>query len=57
MLITFCIATSLMITATCILYSDFRFVGPFFNAVQNWEKSLSHISEVLDVSFKAFYLS
>ena len=27
-----------------------RFVGPFFNAVQNWEKALSLISEVLDVS-------
>ena len=27
-----------------------RFVGPFLNSVQNWEKSLSHISEVLDVS-------
>ncbi len=27
-----------------------RFIGPFFNTVQNWEKSLSHISEVLDVS-------
>ncbi|XP_064619187.1 dynein axonemal heavy chain 10-like isoform X2 [Lineus longissimus] len=26
-----------------------RFVGPFMNAVQNWEKSLSLISEVLDV--------
>uniref|UniRef100_A0A1I8GN74 Dynein heavy chain 10, axonemal n=1 Tax=Macrostomum lignano TaxID=282301 RepID=A0A1I8GN74_9PLAT len=26
-----------------------RFIGPFFQAVQNWEKSLSHISEVLDV--------
>ena len=26
-----------------------RFVGPFLNSVQNWEKSLSHISEVLDV--------
>ena len=26
-----------------------RFVGPFFNSVQTWEKSLSHISEVLDV--------
>ena len=25
------------------------FIGPFFNSVQNWEKSLSHISEVLDV--------
>ena len=28
-----------------------RFVGPFFNSVQMWEKSLSHISEVLDVSW------
>ena len=28
-----------------------RFIGPFLNAVQNWEKSLSHISEVLDVSY------
>ena len=28
-----------------------RFIGPFFNQVQNWEKSLSHISEVLDVSY------
>ena len=27
-----------------------RFIGPFFNTVQQWEKSLSHISEVLDVS-------
>lgn len=27
-----------------------RFIGPFMNSVQNWEKSLSHISEVLDVS-------
>ena len=27
-----------------------RFIGPFFNTVQNWEKSLSHVSEVLDVS-------
>ena len=26
-----------------------RFVGPFLNTVQQWEKSLSHISEVLDV--------
>ncbi|XP_067660223.1 dynein axonemal heavy chain 10-like [Haliotis asinina] len=26
-----------------------RFIGPFLNSVQNWEKSLSHISEVLDV--------
>jgi len=28
-----------------------RFIGPFLNSVQNWEKSLSHISEVLDVSY------
>jgi len=28
-----------------------RFIGPFMNSVQNWEKSLSLISEVLDVSF------
>lgn len=27
-----------------------RFVGPFFEKVQKWEKSLSHISEVVDVS-------
>jgi dynein heavy chain len=27
-----------------------RYIGPFLNTVQNWEKSLSHISEVLDVS-------
>jgi len=26
-----------------------RFIGPFLNSVQNWEKSLSHISEVLEV--------
>ncbi|XP_074640231.1 dynein axonemal heavy chain 10-like [Tubulanus polymorphus] len=26
-----------------------RFIGPFMNSVQNWEKSLSHISEVLDI--------
>jgi len=26
-----------------------RFIGPFLNAVQNWEKALSHISEVLEV--------
>lgn len=29
-----------------------RFVGPFMNSVQNWEKSLSLISEVLDVSIE-----
>ena len=27
-----------------------RFVGPFIDKVQKWEKSLSHISEVVDVS-------
>jgi len=27
-----------------------RFIGPFLNSVQNWEKSLSLISEVLEVS-------
>lgn len=27
-----------------------RYVGPFFDRVQKWEKSLSHISEVVDVS-------
>ena len=27
-----------------------RFVGPFMEKVQKWEKSLSHISEVVDVS-------
>ena len=28
-----------------------RYVGPFFDRVQKWEKSLSHISEVVDVSY------
>lgn len=28
-----------------------RFIGPFMNSVQNWEKSLSLISEVMDVSY------
>ena len=27
-----------------------RYVGPFFESVQKWEKYLSHISEVVDVS-------
>jgi dynein heavy chain len=27
-----------------------RFIGPFLNTVQTWEKSLSLISEVIDVS-------
>jgi len=31
-----------------------RFVGPFLNTVQNWEKSLSLISEVLDVRLHLF---
>lgn len=26
-----------------------RFVGPFLDKVQKWEKSLSHISEVVEV--------
>ena len=26
-----------------------RYVGPFLEKVQKWEKSLSHISEVVDV--------
>ena len=26
-----------------------RFVGPFLEKVQKWEKSLSHISEVVEV--------
>jgi len=26
-----------------------RFIGPFLNAVQNWEKALSLITEVLEV--------
>jgi len=29
-----------------------RFVGPFVDKVQKWEKSLSHISEVVDVSMR-----
>lgn len=33
-----------------------RFIGPFMNAVQNWEKSLSLISEVLDVSCLLFHV-
>lgn len=28
-----------------------RYVEPFFDRVQKWEKSLSHISEVVDVSY------
>lgn len=27
-----------------------RFIGPFRDAVQEWEKKLSHISEVVEVS-------
>ncbi len=33
-----------------------RFVGPFLNTVQSWEKSLSLISEVIDVSESFFLL-
>ena len=32
-----------------------RFVGPFLERVQKWEKSLSHISEVVDVSILHYY--
>ena len=33
-----------------------RFVGPFLETVNKWEKNLSHIGEVVEVkSFKAFY--
>ena len=28
-----------------------RFVGPFLDNVHKWEKSLSHISEVVEVGF------
>ena len=28
-----------------------RFVGPFLESVNKWEKSLSHISEVVEVAF------
>jgi dynein heavy chain len=28
-----------------------RYVGPFFDRVQKWEKSLSHISEVVEVRY------
>ena len=31
-----------------------RFVQPFFDRVQKWEKSLSHISEVVDVRESVF---
>ena len=27
-----------------------RFIGPFLATVQKWEKALSHIAEVIDVS-------
>ena len=30
-----------------------RFVGPFLNSVQLWEKSLSHISEVIEARPRA----
>lgn len=31
-----------------------RYVGPFFDRVQKWEKSLSHISEVVEVRYEHF---
>ena len=31
-----------------------RFIGPFLNQVQTWEKSLSLIGEVLEVNFQCF---
>jgi len=34
-----------------------RFIGPFLNSVQNWEKALSHISEVLEVRTTTALLS
>lgn len=33
-----------------------RFVGPFIDKVQKWEKSLSHISEVVDVRNSILYI-
>ena len=33
-----------------------RFVGPFIDKVQKWEKSLSHISEVVDVCNSILYI-
>jgi hypothetical protein len=27
-----------------------KYIGPFMNTVQTWEKYLSHIAEVIDVS-------
>ena len=32
-----------------------RYVGPFLEKVQKWEKSLSHISEVVEVSVDTLY--
>ncbi len=32
-----------------------RYVGPFFDRVQKWEKSLSHISEVVEVRYMYMY--
>ncbi len=31
-----------------------RFIGPFLEKVQKWEKSLSHISEVVEVLFYVY---
>ena len=33
-----------------------RFVGPFLESVNKWEKSLSHISEVVEVTFTNDFL-
>ena len=33
-----------------------RYVGPFFDRVQKWEKSLSHISEVVEVSICSVHI-
>lgn len=32
-----------------------RYVGPFFDRVQKWEKSLSHISEVVEVRYMSIH--
>ena len=37
--------------------SGSRFIGPFLRTVSKWEKALSHISEVLDVSMKDLSMS
>ena len=48
------LSTIIVALYTCIILfqsmSASRFVSPFLDRVQKWEKSLSHISEVVDVS-------